>query len=223
VGYEREASLQPATFTFHAPGSRDTSPSLAISASNMAAVATAAARYIPPMVDPQLFVNETQLRAPVSIWWISLSGQYHGSQSFPPIWLQQTSPHLKRMTVEPGPIPQWGSRAECAVYRLYLQALRHLCKRIKLLSRTLPTTCANFTCHTTQSHGRESTLSRSKLALFNQCRVIEHKLSTLSHVHFPLMKLKKSNLITKTLTSIPRTTWLTLWICTIQGLERGAD
>jgi hypothetical protein len=40
----------------------------------MAAVATAAARYIPPMVDPQLFVNETQIGAPVSIWWISLSG-----------------------------------------------------------------------------------------------------------------------------------------------------
>lgn len=59
---ESEASLQAATFVYHTSGSRDASPSLAISASNMAAVATAAARYIPPMVDPQLFrdeVNET--------------------------------------------------------------------------------------------------------------------------------------------------------------------
>jgi hypothetical protein len=58
---ESEASLQAATFVHYASGSRDASPSLAISASNMAAVATAAARYIPPMVDPQLFrddVNE---------------------------------------------------------------------------------------------------------------------------------------------------------------------
>lgn len=55
---ESEASLQPATFTYQPLGSRDASPSLAISASNMAAVATAAARYIPPMVDPQLFQSE---------------------------------------------------------------------------------------------------------------------------------------------------------------------
>jgi hypothetical protein len=59
---ESEASLQAASFVHYTSGSRDASPSLAISASNMAAVATAAARYIPPMVDPQLFhddVNET--------------------------------------------------------------------------------------------------------------------------------------------------------------------
>jgi len=63
VRRESEASLQQATFVYHTPGSREGSPSLAISASNMAAVATAAARYIPPMVDPQLFrddVNDTQ-------------------------------------------------------------------------------------------------------------------------------------------------------------------
>ncbi|KAE9363077.1 hypothetical protein N431DRAFT_390669 [Stipitochalara longipes BDJ] len=63
VRRESEASLQPATFVYHTSGSREASPSLAISASNMAAVATAAARYIPPMVDPQLFrddVNDNQ-------------------------------------------------------------------------------------------------------------------------------------------------------------------
>jgi hypothetical protein len=64
---ESEASLQPATFTYHQLGSRDASPSLAISASNMAAVATAAARYIPPMVDPQLFRDEVHENHPESM------------------------------------------------------------------------------------------------------------------------------------------------------------
>jgi hypothetical protein len=62
---ESEASLHTATFAYRPSESRDASPSLAFSASNMAAVATAATRYIPPMVDPhpmvdpQLFVNES--------------------------------------------------------------------------------------------------------------------------------------------------------------------